>query len=76
MPCSAADSRWRRLRAEGPLLMLAAAAFAAPPLILWQGGSDQQGFVAFCAVLATPMLAIETMTTVLRVGLQIEAGPR
>lgn len=65
-----------RLRAEGPFLLLLAAALAALPTVQGQGGSLHQGWVAALAVLAAPAAAIEPVLAVARLVIRIEGTGR
>lgn len=55
---------WR----EGPWLLLATAALAAPFAVLGQGGDAQTAVLAGLACLATPCFAIETMMGLARLA--------
>lgn len=57
-----------------PLLLLFAAATAAPAAILGQGGCGHSAALGFCAVLAAPPAALEMMYGLARALLRLEAG--
>ena len=59
-----------------PFLLLGAAALAAPPLVLAQGGDAAAAWLAAFAVLGTPAAAIEAMLGLARLVLAVEGARR
>jgi hypothetical protein len=65
-----------QLRGDSGVILLVAAGCAAPYFVRDQGGTWQQAFLAFWAVLAAPMAAIEPMLGLSRLFIRIEHGGR
>ncbi|MEN0072762.1 hypothetical protein [Roseicella sp. DB1501] len=61
---------------EGPWWLLGAAALAAPPAVLIQGGDLHVALLASLACLATPGAAIEAMMGLARLALAVVPPPR